>query len=100
MVSFKKPKSKKPKPDTMNLKKCYPDYKLCSTYKKKHYDLFVVEVKPPSSSLALGDLRKLSYELYSMVNAMVDIGVESPVVCGIWVDGNVADIYIMMVYRT
>jgi hypothetical protein len=53
------------------------------------YDLFVIEVKKPGSTIALGDQRKVAYEFQKMLDYLVEKSAPSPVVCGLWVDGNV-----------
>jgi hypothetical protein len=45
-------------------------------------------VKPPGSSLALYDQRKLGYELKKMIDHIIEAGFPSPVVCGLWVDSK------------
>jgi hypothetical protein len=73
---------------TPSSKKLYPDFKLQVNIKSFKFDLFVVEIKPPGSSLALYDQRKLAYELKTMIDHLVHAGIPSPVVCGLWVGGK------------
>ena len=47
-----------------------------------------MEVKPPESSLGYDDIPKIGLEMQKMLNHLVDLGCEGPVVCGVLVDGN------------
>lgn len=65
-----------------------PDFLVYAWLFGHRFDLFVVEVKPPKSTMAAYDLIKMSHEMKHMLEKPVMIGVKSPRVCGLWVDGR------------
>lgn len=64
-----------------------PDIKYSAIVKQEKMDFLVIEVKCPSSK-ATDDLFKLSVELIILLNRLVTIGVDFPVVFGILVYGK------------
>ncbi|KAI7904163.1 uncharacterized protein BX663DRAFT_431834, partial [Cokeromyces recurvatus] len=64
-----------------------PDTKYSTTIKQQKMDFLVIEVKCPNSS-ANDDRFKLSIELQILLNRLVNIGIDSPVVFGILVYGK------------
>ncbi|CAO3620580.1 unnamed protein product [Mucor hiemalis] len=64
-----------------------PDFLVYAWLFGHRFDLFVVEVKPPKSTMAAYDWIKMSREMKHMLEKPVMIGVKSPRVCGLWVDG-------------
>ncbi|KAI8141563.1 hypothetical protein BJV82DRAFT_169096 [Fennellomyces sp. T-0311] len=64
-----------------------PDFIVYAYVRSIRFDLLAVEIKPPESNKGEDDKRKIARELHLMINALVDNGVESPIVCGISVDG-------------
>ncbi|KAF7720574.1 hypothetical protein EC973_007386 [Apophysomyces ossiformis] len=67
--------------------KLLPYYTAFAAVRGRCFDLFAVEVKKPKQ--VHNDLEKLGDELKRMLNALVEAGVTSPVVCGAVVDGAV-----------
>lgn len=65
-----------------------PDFLTYAWLFGNRFDLFVVEVKPPKSTMAAYDLLKMTKEMKFMLGRLVNLGVEAPSVCGLWVDGK------------
>ncbi|KAI9305631.1 hypothetical protein BJ944DRAFT_248895 [Cunninghamella echinulata] len=63
-----------------------PDFTVYVPLFGYKFDLFIAEIKPPGSSLAIYDLPKISYEMKDMLGILVDQDVEEPRVCGLWVN--------------
>ncbi|KAF7722499.1 hypothetical protein EC973_003091 [Apophysomyces ossiformis] len=55
------------------------------------FDLLTVQVKQPGSGQGQGDLQKIAQEMKAMIDSMIDslakTRIQSPVVCGIGVNG-------------
>ncbi|RCH87202.1 hypothetical protein CU098_004834 [Rhizopus stolonifer] len=61
-----------------------PDIKYSALIKQHKIDFLVIEVKCPNSN-ANDDLFKLSIELQILLNHLINVGIDSPVVFGILV---------------
>ncbi|ORX47445.1 hypothetical protein DM01DRAFT_1310313 [Hesseltinella vesiculosa] len=90
--------SSSPVPASQQLLACQklqPDFTLYSSLFGHRLDLFVVEIKPPQSSLAMADFVKLTKEMMNMVNRLALLHVTAPRVFGLWVDGYHCQTYMM-----
>lgn len=67
--------------------KISPDYTLYAFIRDIRCDLLVVEVKQPNSGNGFIDEKKLPNEMKSMLDNLVERKIESPVVCGVIIDG-------------
>lgn len=67
-----------------------PDWVVYIKSWTSRLDLAVLELKRPSGSNngPVSDFVKLGRQMKTMLGKLVDIGVESPVVCGILVEGK------------
>ncbi|KAG1041036.1 hypothetical protein G6F43_012180 [Rhizopus delemar] len=74
-------------PVSMN-SRLQPDFTSYASVFGYRFDLFVVEIKPPNSSLGRHDFIKLAKEMMSILNQLIRLGLESPLVCGLWIDGH------------
>ncbi|KAG1501684.1 hypothetical protein G6F50_003234 [Rhizopus delemar] len=74
-----------------------PDWVVYIKSWTSRLDLAVLELKRPSGSNngPVSDFVKLGRQMKTMLGKLVDIGVESPVVCGILVEGFKCSTYIM-----
>ncbi|CAO3596153.1 unnamed protein product [Absidia cylindrospora] len=93
----KKPKTTKSKSITTDSSppKFLPDFSLHVWARGYRYGLLTVEIKQPNSGRSQPDLWKLANEMKLMLNALVDLGISFPVVCGIWIDGFETRVYKM-----
>jgi hypothetical protein len=64
-----------------------PDFTTYASFRGNQYDLFVMEVKPPRSTLGEDDFTKLAKEMMVMLNKLVALRMRDPTVYGIWIDG-------------
>lgn len=74
-------------PVSMN-SRLQPDFTSYASVFGHRFDLFVVEIKPPNSSLGRHDFIKLAKEMMSILNRLIRLRLESPLVCGLWIDGH------------
>ncbi|ORY97718.1 hypothetical protein BCR43DRAFT_514090 [Syncephalastrum racemosum] len=72
-----------------------PDFTLNAVSHGGRFGLLAVEVKPPSNGSARSDLRKIANELELMLEPLVDLDIENPTTCGVWVDGFQCHLYRM-----
>ncbi|KAG1050497.1 hypothetical protein G6F43_007233 [Rhizopus delemar] len=74
-------------PSISTIGRLQPDFTSSASVLGHRIDLFVVEIKPPNSSSGHHDFVKLAKEMMLMINQLIRLGLESPIVCGLWIDG-------------
>ncbi|KAF7722497.1 hypothetical protein EC973_003089 [Apophysomyces ossiformis] len=75
------------KPIQKKKKKYLPDYTLYAYVRDLRFDLLTVEIRQPGTGQGQGDLQKIAQEMKMMIDSLVENGIESPIVCSIWVNG-------------